>query len=101
MHFIVAQFIFVDADPYIPGGGGAQYYTNQNNLYVIFVRELNQTNLITPSFRSVRNFVIDVTRYNIVLFLLHLSDSHIHILAFPPRNRRVLAYIGRLRKLRP
>ncbi|KAJ7349186.1 exo-beta-1,3-glucanase [Mycena albidolilacea] len=35
----------IDADPYIPGGGGAQYYTNQNNF-----------------FRSVRNFVIDVTR---------------------------------------
>ncbi|KAJ6514576.1 exo-beta-1,3-glucanase [Mycena vulgaris] len=29
----------IDADPYIPGGGGAQYYTNQNNF-----------------FRSVRNF---------------------------------------------
>ncbi|CAK5264005.1 unnamed protein product [Mycena citricolor] len=35
----------IDADPYIPGGGGAQYYVNQNNF-----------------FRSVRNFVIDVTR---------------------------------------
>ncbi|KAJ7632169.1 exo-beta-1,3-glucanase [Roridomyces roridus] len=35
----------IDADPYIPGGGGAQYYTNQNNF-----------------FRSVRNFVIDTTR---------------------------------------
>ncbi|KAJ6479946.1 exo-beta-1,3-glucanase [Mycena vitilis] len=35
----------IDADPYIPGGGGAQWYTNQNNF-----------------FRSVRNFVIDVTR---------------------------------------
>ncbi|KAJ6608597.1 pectate lyase superfamily protein-domain-containing protein [Mycena sp. CBHHK59/15] len=35
----------IDADPYIPGGAGAQYYTNQNNF-----------------FRSVRNFVIDVTR---------------------------------------
>ncbi|KAF8894123.1 exo-beta-1,3-glucanase [Infundibulicybe gibba] len=35
----------IDADPYIPGGGGAQYYTNQNNF-----------------FRSVRNFVIDVRR---------------------------------------
>lgn len=23
-----------DADPYIPGGGGAQYYVNQNNLLV-------------------------------------------------------------------
>ncbi|KAJ3726382.1 exo-beta-1,3-glucanase [Lentinula guzmanii] len=33
----------IDADPYIPGGGGAQWYTNQNNF-----------------FRSVRNFVIDV-----------------------------------------
>ncbi|KAJ6500511.1 exo-beta-1,3-glucanase [Mycena sanguinolenta] len=33
------------ADPYIPGGSGAQWYTNQNNF-----------------FRSVRNFVIDVTR---------------------------------------
>ncbi|KAJ6547049.1 exo-beta-1,3-glucanase [Mycena capillaripes] len=35
----------IDADPYIPGGSGAQFYTNQNNF-----------------FRSVRNFVIDVTR---------------------------------------
>lgn len=32
-----------DADPYIPGGGGAQWYVNQNNF-----------------FRSVRNFVIDL-----------------------------------------
>ncbi|KAJ7118715.1 exo-beta-1,3-glucanase [Mycena epipterygia] len=35
----------IDADPYIPGGAGAQWYINQNNF-----------------FRSVRNFVIDVTR---------------------------------------
>ncbi|KIP08169.1 glycoside hydrolase family 55 protein [Phlebiopsis gigantea 11061_1 CR5-6] len=35
----------IDADPYIPGGGGAQYYVNQNNF-----------------FRSVRNFVIDLTK---------------------------------------
>lgn len=35
----------IDADPYIPGGGGAQWYTNQNNF-----------------FRSVRNFVIDLRR---------------------------------------
>ncbi|KAJ7184278.1 exo-beta-1,3-glucanase [Mycena filopes] len=34
-----------NADPYIPGGAGAQWYTNQNNF-----------------FRSVRNFVIDTTR---------------------------------------
>ncbi|KAF8969934.1 exo-beta-1,3-glucanase [Flammula alnicola] len=33
----------IDADPYIPGGNGAQFYVNQNNF-----------------FRSVRNFVIDV-----------------------------------------
>ncbi|KAF8201630.1 exo-beta-1,3-glucanase [Pholiota molesta] len=33
----------IDADPYIAGGGGAQFYTNQNNF-----------------FRSVRNFVIDL-----------------------------------------
>ena len=32
-----------DADPYIPGGGGAQWFVNQNNF-----------------FRSVRNFVIDL-----------------------------------------
>lgn len=32
-----------DADPYIPGGNGAQYYQNQNNF-----------------FRIVRNFVIDL-----------------------------------------
>ncbi|KAJ3557789.1 hypothetical protein NM688_g1277 [Phlebia brevispora] len=35
----------IDADPYIPNGGGAQYYVNQNNF-----------------FRSVRNFVIDLTQ---------------------------------------
>ncbi|CAK5270966.1 unnamed protein product [Mycena citricolor] len=35
----------IDADPYIPNGFGSQWYTNQNNF-----------------FRSVRNFVIDVTR---------------------------------------
>ncbi|KAF8184875.1 glycoside hydrolase family 55 protein [Mycena galopus ATCC 62051] len=34
----------IDADPYIPGGNGAQWYQNQNNF-----------------FRSVRNFIIDVT----------------------------------------
>ncbi|KAJ7684646.1 exo-beta-1,3-glucanase [Mycena polygramma] len=39
------DFAVIDADPYIPGGNGAQWYTNQNNF-----------------FRSVRNFVIDVTR---------------------------------------
>ncbi|KAJ7739709.1 glycoside hydrolase family 55 protein [Mycena maculata] len=35
----------IDADPYIPGGSGAQWYQNQNNF-----------------FRSVRNFIIDVRR---------------------------------------
>ncbi|KAJ7771682.1 exo-beta-1,3-glucanase [Mycena metata] len=35
----------IDADPYIPGGDSAEWYTNQNNF-----------------FRSVRNFVIDTTR---------------------------------------
>ncbi|KAJ7771686.1 exo-beta-1,3-glucanase [Mycena metata] len=35
----------IDADPYIPGGNGAQWYQNQNNF-----------------FRSVRNFIIDVRR---------------------------------------
>ncbi|THH06760.1 hypothetical protein EW145_g3870 [Phellinidium pouzarii] len=33
----------IDADPYTPGGGGSQWYVNQNNL-------------------SVRNFVIDLTQ---------------------------------------
>ncbi|KAJ8699458.1 hypothetical protein PTI98_002571 [Pleurotus ostreatus] len=35
----------IDADPYIPGGGGRQWYINQNNF-----------------FRSVRNFIIDLRR---------------------------------------
>jgi hypothetical protein len=35
----------IDADPYIPGGNGANWYTNQNNFY-----------------RQIRNFVIDVTQ---------------------------------------
>lgn len=34
----------IDTDPYIPGGNGAQWYTNQNNF-----------------FRQIRNFVVDVT----------------------------------------
>jgi glucan 1,3-beta-glucosidase len=34
----------LDTDPYIPGGGGAQWYTNQNNF-----------------FRQIRNFVVDIT----------------------------------------
>lgn len=34
----------IDTDPYIPGGNGAQWYTNQNNF-----------------FRQIRNFVIDIT----------------------------------------
>ncbi|KAK2461103.1 hypothetical protein APHAL10511_006882 [Amanita phalloides] len=33
----------IDADPYIPGGNGAQWYINQSNFY-----------------RSIRNFIIDV-----------------------------------------
>lgn len=35
----------VDTDPYIPGGNGAQWYTNQNNFY-----------------RQMRNFNIDITQ---------------------------------------
>lgn len=35
----------IDADPYIPGGDGANWYTNQNNFY-----------------RQVRNFVIDISQ---------------------------------------
>ncbi|KIK63573.1 glycoside hydrolase family 55 protein [Collybiopsis luxurians FD-317 M1] len=35
----------IDADPYIPGGNGAQWFANQNNFY-----------------RTVKNFVIDVRR---------------------------------------
>jgi glucan 1,3-beta-glucosidase len=35
----------IDADPYIPGGNGANWFTNQNNFY-----------------RQVRNFIIDITQ---------------------------------------
>ncbi|KAK5387779.1 hypothetical protein LTS13_000715 [Exophiala xenobiotica] len=35
----------LDTDPYIPGGNGAQWYTNQNNFY-----------------RQIRNFIIDTTQ---------------------------------------
>ena len=38
-------FAVIDADVYIPGGYGAEWYTNQNNFY-----------------RSIRNFVIDLTK---------------------------------------
>ncbi|PPQ70366.1 hypothetical protein CVT24_013141 [Panaeolus cyanescens] len=40
-----AGMAVIDADPYIPGGNGAQWWTNQNNFH-----------------RSIRNFVIDVRR---------------------------------------
>ncbi|KAJ7929217.1 exo-beta-1,3-glucanase [Mycena leptocephala] len=40
---IFTDMAVIDADPYIPGGNGAQWYQNQNNF-----------------FRSVRNFIIDV-----------------------------------------
>ncbi|KZP28414.1 glycoside hydrolase family 55 protein [Athelia psychrophila] len=40
-----AGFAVIDADVYIPGGSGAEWYTNQNNF-----------------FRSIRNFVIDLTK---------------------------------------
>ncbi|KAF7317145.1 hypothetical protein HMN09_00449200 [Mycena chlorophos] len=36
-------FAIFDVDPYIPGGGGAEWYTNQNNF-----------------FRSARNFILDL-----------------------------------------
>lgn len=35
----------LDTDPYIPGGNGAQWYTNQNNFY-----------------RQIRNFIVDITQ---------------------------------------
>jgi glucan 1,3-beta-glucosidase len=35
----------IDTDPYIPGGNGAQWYTNQNNFY-----------------RQMRNFIVDITQ---------------------------------------
>lgn len=77
-----AVFIIdIDADPYIPNGWGAQWYTNQNNLWVSFpflpsclqiisihfsqihhnIVILSST-LHVPSFRSVRNLIIDVRR---------------------------------------
>ncbi|KAG9310286.1 glycoside hydrolase family 55 protein [Chiua virens] len=40
-------FAVIDADPYVPGGGGAQWFVNQNNFY-----------------RSVRNLVIDLRQMN-------------------------------------
>lgn len=30
------NFHYLDADPYIPNGYGAQWYTNQDNLYDTF-----------------------------------------------------------------
>ncbi|KAF8446401.1 exo-beta-1,3-glucanase [Boletus edulis BED1] len=40
-------FAVIDADPYVPGGGGAQWFINQDNFY-----------------RSVRNLIIDLRRVN-------------------------------------
>ena len=50
----------VDADPYIPNGYGAQWYTNQNNLYVAVILLYICFLSFLFSFRSVRNFVIDL-----------------------------------------
>ncbi len=54
----------LDADPYIPNGGGAQWYVNQDNLcvyvsFMIIVQKLMFESSF--SYRSVRNFVIDLT----------------------------------------
>lgn len=40
---LTLAYLLPDADPYIPGGNGEQWFVNQNNF-----------------FRSVRNFVIDL-----------------------------------------
>lgn len=48
---------FVDVDPYT--GGNSQYYTNQNNLCVSHVSS-GSPYLFPLSFRSIRNFVIDL-----------------------------------------
>ncbi|EGN92987.1 glycoside hydrolase family 55 protein [Serpula lacrymans var. lacrymans S7.3] len=41
-------FAVIDADPYIPGGGGSQWFINQDNFY-----------------RSIRNLVIDLRQMNV------------------------------------
>lgn len=54
----------LDADPYIPGGNGAQWYQNQNNLYALS-RAHGPFLIFKYSFRSVRNFKIDVRLYGL------------------------------------
>lgn len=53
----------LDANPY--GPGGVNWYVNQNNLWVVTPHEKLELVIITRpslSFRSVRNFIIDLTR---------------------------------------
>ncbi|KAG1724556.1 glycoside hydrolase family 55 protein [Suillus lakei] len=44
-------FAVIDADPYIPNGWGAQWFSNQDNLCAIFS---------PPAIRSIRNLIIDL-----------------------------------------
>jgi len=60
-HFIyeIGSIFCLDADPYIPNGWGAQWFTNQNNLCAVFQRLLHCSSF-TSSYRSVRNLIIDL-----------------------------------------
>jgi glucan 1,3-beta-glucosidase len=35
---LISASAVIDADPYIPNGGGAQYWTNQNNFFRMYDR---------------------------------------------------------------
>ncbi len=70
--FNISQFVpcwfNADANPYIPGGG-AQFFDATNNLYVLRLILRIHVFDLTFSFRSIRNFIIDVRRF----ILLHAS----------------------------
>ena len=89
----------VDANPYIPGGGGAQFYNPTNNLCV------SQSKCWQPrlsfsffffSYRSVRNFIIDVRRYvETFLYIKFFFFLQYMSIGFRQRNHRARAFIGR------
>jgi len=59
-HYLLLAYVLPDADPYIPNGWGAQWFTNQNNLCALIFMCFLCYSPRTFSFRSVRNLVIDL-----------------------------------------
>ena len=60
-NFGFSEKAFTDADPYIPGGSGAQYWVNQN-VWSLRIQCIDTETFHQNFFRAVRGINIDLTR---------------------------------------